>query len=338
MTEYLDLDDLLAAAEAAVGSPADIRDIGLLQSAVARPHATAFGEEAYPDFNLKAAALLHAIVAGHPLVDGNKRLGWVATRLFYRMNGIDVRAEPNDAYVVIVAVASGELRDVPAIAERLARWRQPLGGSYGSSGLARRSVALPLSSPTPGMLRATRSTTTRSAMPIAEFVARVVDACPPDGVVLDIPCGTGRYFELVVAQGRRVVGADQSAGMVEQARARGLADSVEQTGLQELAHVATFDGVLCIDAMEHVPPEDWPRVVDNLGRACRPAGLCTCRSRCWRTSRRIWTEPWLTRSRRGCLPFVARTSARTPAATTSTLPTSRSGNGWTLPGCRSSRT
>ena len=113
--------------------------------------------------------------------------------------------------------------------------------------------------------------------PISEahrrFVTRVVEACPPDGVVLDIPCGTGRYFELVVAQGRRVVGADQSAGMVEQARARGLADSVEQTGLQELAHVATFDGVLCIDAMEHVPPEDWPRVVDNLGRACRDGGL-----------------------------------------------------------------
>ena len=106
-----------------------------------------------------------------------------------------------------------------------------------------------------------------------QFVARVVDACPLDGVVLDIPCGTGRYFELVVARGRRVVGADQSAGMVEQARARELADSVEHTGLQELAHVATFDGVLCIDAMEHVPPEDWPRVVGNLGRACRAAGL-----------------------------------------------------------------
>ena len=106
-----------------------------------------------------------------------------------------------------------------------------------------------------------------------QFVTRVVDACPADGVVLDIPCGTGRYFELVVALGRRVVGADQSAGMVEQARARGLAESVEQTGLQELAHVATFDGVLCIDAMEHVPPEDWPRVVHNLGRACRDGGL-----------------------------------------------------------------
>ena len=61
--------------------------------------------------------------------------------------------------------------------------------------------------------------------------------------------------------------------MVEQARARGLAESVEQTGLQELAHVATFDGVLCVDAMEHVAPEDWPGVVGNLSRACRDGGL-----------------------------------------------------------------
>jgi 2-polyprenyl-3-methyl-5-hydroxy-6-metoxy-1,4-benzoquinol methylase len=105
------------------------------------------------------------------------------------------------------------------------------------------------------------------------FVARVVEACPPDGVVLDAPCGTGRYFELVAAQGRHVVGADQSAGMVEQARSRGLADLVEHTGLQELAYVDAFDGVLCIDAMEHVPPEDWPVVVGNLTRALRAAGF-----------------------------------------------------------------
>ena len=105
------------------------------------------------------------------------------------------------------------------------------------------------------------------------FVARVVGACPPDGIVLDVPCGTGRYFELVAAHGRRVVGADQSAGMVEQARVRGLAESVELVGLQELPYTDAFDGVLCIDAMEHVPPEDWPLVVDNLGRALRSAGL-----------------------------------------------------------------
>lgn len=127
MTEYLDLDDLLAAAEAAVGGPADVRDIGLLQSAVARPGATAFGEEAYPDLDAKAAALLHAIVGGHPLVDGNKRLGWVAVRLFYRLNGADLRADPDEAYEFIVAIANGELRDVPAMAERLAEWRGRAG-------------------------------------------------------------------------------------------------------------------------------------------------------------------------------------------------------------------
>jgi 2-polyprenyl-3-methyl-5-hydroxy-6-metoxy-1,4-benzoquinol methylase len=104
------------------------------------------------------------------------------------------------------------------------------------------------------------------------FVERVVAACPPNGIVLDVPCGTGRYFELVVGAGRRVVGADQSRGMVEQARARGLAESVEQVGLQELVHVTGFDGVLCIDAMEHVPPDDWPLVVRNLGQALRPDG------------------------------------------------------------------
>jgi death on curing protein len=123
VTEYLDLDDLLAAAQAAVGGPADVRDIGLLQSAVARPQATAFGEEAYPDLDSKAAALLHAIVGGHPLVDGNRRLGWVATRLSYRMNGADLRADPDDAYDLVIAVARGELRDVPEIAGRLARSR-----------------------------------------------------------------------------------------------------------------------------------------------------------------------------------------------------------------------
>jgi 2-polyprenyl-3-methyl-5-hydroxy-6-metoxy-1,4-benzoquinol methylase len=61
--------------------------------------------------------------------------------------------------------------------------------------------------------------------------------------------------------------------MAAQARSRGLADSVEQTGLQELTYADAFDGVLCIDAMEHVPPEDWPVVVGNLARALRPAGF-----------------------------------------------------------------
>jgi death on curing protein len=123
VTEYLDLDDLLAAADAAVGSRADVRDVGILQAAVARPQATAYGEEAYPALDEKAAALLQSIVAGHPLVDGNKRLGWIAIRLFYRLNDADVRPTPDEAFDLVVSVASGDRRDVGEIAETLARWR-----------------------------------------------------------------------------------------------------------------------------------------------------------------------------------------------------------------------
>jgi death-on-curing protein len=125
VTEYLDLDDLLAAADAAVGSRADVRDVGLLQAAVARPQATAFGEEAYPTLDEKAAALLQSIVAGHPLVDGNKRLGWIAIRLFYRLNDADVRPTLDDAFDLVVSVARGDRRDVAEIEPTLARWRTP---------------------------------------------------------------------------------------------------------------------------------------------------------------------------------------------------------------------
>ena len=123
MTDYLELEDLLAAAAAAIGHPPEVRDIGLLQGAVSRPQASAFGDEAYPGLDQKAAALLHSIVTSHPLVDGNKRLGWVATRLFYRLNGTDVHPTADEAFELVVGVADGTLDDVRAIAERLATWR-----------------------------------------------------------------------------------------------------------------------------------------------------------------------------------------------------------------------
>jgi death on curing protein len=123
VTEYLDLDDLLAAAEAAIGGPVEVRDIGLLDAAAGRPRATVYGSDAYQDLDSKAAALLHSIVTGHPLVDGNKRLGWVAVRLFYLLNDTTIRPAEDDAYDLVVAVADGTLRDVKAIAERLTRWR-----------------------------------------------------------------------------------------------------------------------------------------------------------------------------------------------------------------------
>jgi death-on-curing protein len=125
VTEYLELDDLLVAADAAVGGSAQVRDIGLLEAAAARPRATVFGEDAYRDIDRKAAALLHSIVTSHPLVDGNKRLGWVAVRLFYLMNDADLRGPAEDAFALVVAIASGEVRNVDEIAQRLAAWRGP---------------------------------------------------------------------------------------------------------------------------------------------------------------------------------------------------------------------
>ena len=122
MTEHLDLDDLLAAADAALGRTPEVRDIGILEAAVARTRASVYGEDAYQDLDAKAAALLHSIVTGHALIDGNKRLGWVSVRLFYRLNGRDLHAPIDDAFDLVVEIAGGSVRDVPEIAARLRAW------------------------------------------------------------------------------------------------------------------------------------------------------------------------------------------------------------------------
>jgi len=105
-----------------------------------------------------------------------------------------------------------------------------------------------------------------------EWVGRLLRLCPPGGIVLDAPCGTGRYFSLVAEVGLRVADADQSAGMLARARARGIASSLDQVALQELSYVHEFDAVTTVDAMENVPPEDWPGALANLHRAVRPGG------------------------------------------------------------------
>ncbi|MFL6272099.1 MAG: class I SAM-dependent methyltransferase [Actinomycetes bacterium] len=104
------------------------------------------------------------------------------------------------------------------------------------------------------------------------FVADLLERCPPGGTVLDAACGTGKYFAMVTEAGRRVVGTDQSTGMLARARARFPGVPLERIGLQELAFDGEFDAVMCIDAMENIPPEDWPRVAANLARAVRPGG------------------------------------------------------------------
>ncbi len=107
MTEYLDLDDVVDLARVLLGNPPPIRDVGLLGSAVARPRTAAFGEDAYPDIWTKAAALLQSLVGNHALVDGNKRLGWLATAVFLEINGVEMsRADNDGVYDLVIRVAS----------------------------------------------------------------------------------------------------------------------------------------------------------------------------------------------------------------------------------------
>ena len=108
--EYLDTEDLVELARQLLGDPPPIRDIGLLGAAAARPQASAFGEDAYPDIWSKAAALLHSVVNNHPLVDGNKRLGWLATAIFLELNDASVSAAANDdVYDLVMSVASSDI-------------------------------------------------------------------------------------------------------------------------------------------------------------------------------------------------------------------------------------
>jgi death on curing protein len=115
---HLDLDDLLHVAERTLGD-VELRDVGLLDAAAARPRATAFGEEAYPSIHDKAAALLHSLARTQPLVDGNKRLALAATIAFYGLNGYRLTLSNEAAYDLVMAVAVGDLDDVGTIAERL---------------------------------------------------------------------------------------------------------------------------------------------------------------------------------------------------------------------------
>jgi death on curing protein len=118
---FLDLDSLLHVATRTLGSEPEVRDYGLLESALARPRASALGEDAYSGIHEKAAALLHSLARNHPLVDGNKRLALAATIAFYGMNGMRLTLTNDEAYDLVIDVASGRLDDVPAIASVLAR-------------------------------------------------------------------------------------------------------------------------------------------------------------------------------------------------------------------------
>jgi death on curing protein len=122
MVEYLSLEHLLALADDLGVSK--VRDLGLLDAAAHRPRTSLMGHDAYPSLDEKAAVLPESIARNHPLVDGNKRLAWLALFVFYGLNGVDLAAPEDDAYELVIKVATGTI-SYADVATCLAAWTRP---------------------------------------------------------------------------------------------------------------------------------------------------------------------------------------------------------------------
>ena len=106
-----------------------------------------------------------------------------------------------------------------------------------------------------------------------EYLHKFLARLPPHSTLLSAGCGAGRYDGILLEAGHHVVGIDQSAGMLARARERFPAARYQKMGLQEMDFREAFDGAICIDAMEHVCPEDWPGILRGFHEALKPGGV-----------------------------------------------------------------
>ena len=119
-TEFLTLSEILEIAEGVLPKVL-VRDLGLIESAAARPQTTVFGDLAYPTLYIQAAALLHSLARNYPLIDGNKRLAWASARVFLLLNGVDMNYDIDAAEELVLEAARGEC-GVKVIAQSLKAW------------------------------------------------------------------------------------------------------------------------------------------------------------------------------------------------------------------------
>jgi len=103
------------------------------------------------------------------------------------------------------------------------------------------------------------------------FFKRFLALCPPQALILDAACGTGKYWPMILDSGRTIFAIDQSQAMLNIAHAKHIQVTIEKMGLQEMPYAEAFDAACCMDAMENVFPEDWPLVLNNLQRAIKEA-------------------------------------------------------------------
>ena len=118
---YLVTDEILRLHALEVGDHVGLRDLNLVEAAAERPRQSAFGEDAYPDLASKAAALLDSLVRNHPFIDGNKRIGVLASFVFAELNGFEVDATNDEIVDTVLALIVREI-DFDELVRRFQGW------------------------------------------------------------------------------------------------------------------------------------------------------------------------------------------------------------------------
>jgi cyclopropane fatty-acyl-phospholipid synthase-like methyltransferase len=106
-----------------------------------------------------------------------------------------------------------------------------------------------------------------------EYLRKFLERVPPRSHLLSAGCGAGKYDGMLLEAGHAVVGIDQSEGMLARAKEHFPEVQYEKIGLQEMDFQEAFDGAICIDALEHICPEDWPEILQRFQEALKPGGV-----------------------------------------------------------------
>ena len=105
------------------------------------------------------------------------------------------------------------------------------------------------------------------------YFQKFIERVPPSGMILSAACGAGRFDGMLLDAGYRVVGIDQSAGVLKLAKERFPEVDYKKMALHEMNFQELFDGVICMDAMEHICPEDYPGILRGIQKALKPGGV-----------------------------------------------------------------
>jgi SAM-dependent methyltransferase len=105
-----------------------------------------------------------------------------------------------------------------------------------------------------------------------EFLQKFLGRVPPHSALLSAACGAGRYDGILLEAGHHVIGIDQSEGMLGRAKERFPKAVYQKMGLQEMDFHEEFEGVICMDAMEHICPEDWPVILSAFSQTLKTGG------------------------------------------------------------------